>query len=589
MTDRSLYCFSPHPTDEFKCVLGVTQLLINHLNFIQMKNSITTKHEVTKKYFKGFKTFQFTLALFIAVLGVLRQHTLQAQNPMVFVNPSHSGGYLAWRDGGDSIKYWRIEVKERIALTDSTFGTKVIWRHEEWRQNYIQIPEQYQQKDISNRYGIDLIGYDVAHNIIATDEVIPLVPDLDWTIWVEYCRVTCNGPNYAWKVQQLIPINAGGHKYKLMPTYVNGNPIWEYMTLADWGHLTANFLPHLASYYGITPWDISNPEFSTDKFKTITNNPSVTYNNSSGIGISSAYHQEIKKVRKNLGPWMQVSNSDSYTSHLSGDPHGASSLCVNDNLQYAVALMNTYADFDPELVCEQQNYSGPTAGGSTGSWQDCDHLVDNLQNFNDLTGEELADSITVWINNWYECMYLTIGTEEGTDTTGVGGGAWGQIVEFSLSIIKGDGIKEVINKKSNEIINENGNFMPFSANLEPGLYYMYTAFAATSAVIPETYFELKNPIQINFNLSHFFNFTVFPVPHIEDQFSINMQATSDLNTRYELYDFQGNLVHRAHYQLKQGHNENHLIQPANPIPSGLLINRFTFDDGSVKTLTTLRQ
>jgi len=76
-----------------------------------MKNSITTKKEVLKKYFTGFKTFQFTLALFIAGLGFLGQHALQAQNSMVFIHPSQSDGYLVWQNGGDSVRYWKVEIK----------------------------------------------------------------------------------------------------------------------------------------------------------------------------------------------------------------------------------------------------------------------------------------------------------------------------------------------------------------------------------------------------------------------------------------------------------------------------------------------
>ena len=72
-------------------------------------------------------------------------------------------------------------------------------------------------------------------------------------------------------------------------------------------------------------------------------------------------------------------------------------------------------------------------------------------------------------------------------------------------------------------------------------------------------------------------------------FDVNMQATVGMSVSYELFDFQGNRIHRANYSLREGHDADHKVVPSNPIPEGMLVHRFSFVDGSEKTITTIRQ
>jgi hypothetical protein len=62
-----------------------------------------------------------------------------------------------------------------------------------------------------------------------------------------------------------------------------------------------------------------------------------------------------------------------------------------------------------------------------------------------------------------------------------------------------------------------------------------------------------------------------------------------LDFTYELFDFKGNLLHSTKYAVKQGHDEAHLVRSEKPIPRGLVLNRFSFSDGSSFSVTTTKE
>ncbi len=46
------------------------------------------------------------------------------------------------------------------------------------------------------------------------------------------------------------------------------------------------------------------------------------------------------------------------------------------------------------------------------------------------------------------------------------------------------------------------------------------------------------------------------------------------------------IIYNNRYTLRQGHDENHIINITNQILDGVLINKFTVQDGSFKSITT---
>jgi hypothetical protein len=57
----------------------------------------------------------------------------------------------------------------------------------------------------------------------------------------------------------------------------------------------------------------------------------------------------------------------------------------------------------------------------------------------------------------------------------------------------------------------------------------------------------------------------------------------------ELFDSQGNVQLVKNFFVPKDHSGNHSINTLNPLPNGFLYHKFTFEDGSYKTYTTLNQ
>ena len=59
------------------------------------------------------------------------------------MTPEQANGFVIWTDSDSTVKYWEVVVFERTPLTDSTYNEVRVWRHEEWRKNYVFIPKEY--------------------------------------------------------------------------------------------------------------------------------------------------------------------------------------------------------------------------------------------------------------------------------------------------------------------------------------------------------------------------------------------------------------------------------------------------------------
>lgn len=293
----------------------------------------------------------------------------------------------------------------------------------------------------------------------------------------------------------------------------------------------------------------------------------------------------IKAVRKAAGPWNDAIASQCITSEFNTYPTGPGSLCLNTNVVYAMMLMNSNSDVTPDLDCASMSYTSPD-GGSFSDWSaNCDHLYDDTNTYGDTL------EVAAFIQDWLECVGDDDEFDGGNSTGGNDGvlPVWHDIAELNFSIVNSHGVESVFKISSNDLFDAQGVFRPFSVRLDRGLYYVHAIFKSNTAVIPDVVFELEEPTMFGITYADLFSCTIFPVPHVEDKFDVNMQATVGMSVSYELFDFQGNRIHRANYSLREGHDADHKVVPSNPIPEGMLVHRFSFVDGSEKTITTIRQ
>lgn len=544
-----------------------------------MKN-LKTPTVKTKLSFRSFKSNISNFVAFSATLMFIFVNCANAQNSMINLHPNNTAGYVSWIDGGDSIRYWRVDVLERVAGPNNTFTEQKVWQHEEWRNNYVYIPQEFRPLNVMNRYAIKLIGFGSSTNILVEEDIVPFIGDEPMITFVEACWLMCNGTNYAWKVQQLIPDNGGGYKCQLMEASFIGEsgwhiPFYEYMTIESYDILISNSTTFQQIYgFTLNPTTL-NSTYWVNLIPNTLNGP--TYIDKNGNILSPVLHPWIRVVKKGLGQWNALSYNETFTNMLA-DPQD---FCVNATTwQYASAIMNSYTTptLDPALTCHPQPYPNISATSWGGDMSECFDVFDP---------EECCETGSV-IQNWLECVgdITPPGDGGGTYNEGL---PWANINQFTLSKLDINSFQLIMQKSQSDLFDANGNFVPFSIELPAGLYQITAAISQSSNVIPTSFFELKEPIEWDLSLSTMFDHTIFPVPHVDDQFNINMQAFVNLKVGYELYDFRGNLIYSNTYNLEQGHNENHTIIPDKPIPTGILINRFIFEDGSELTETTLRQ
>lgn len=524
----------------------------------------------------------------------------------VFLTPEQANGFVAWIDSDTSgIEYWEAVVYERVPNADSTiYNEERVWRHEEWRNNFIYIPEEYRPEGVVNKYGIFLYGKDASHQIIVEEEILPfLCTGCDTPELYATCFQICNSGSYAWKVTQFV--NPGNSKswYQLTgashydPNYVDEYtleeggyvPYYQYMTNLEYAgppFLESPFINGVQEariVYDIPAnvWDIIDLE---DYYSyEVENSPEIDYYTISGTYIQNDI-ETFMGVRKAMGHWNDVEYMDSWVPQddwTSGFAYGTwGGLCLNNSIEYAMDIMNmTISNVYPTLTCEvQANMSDPGSGWS-GDLSECtDELLEDFDDYPDIGSP---------IQNWLHCI-------EGLDPNGGSGGSsgggnvWDAVQHIRLTSFEDDIFQEELYKSHEDLFDENDELIPFSQTIDPGFYRIEIAHSGLGTFMPEVYFEVKERKVFEVSKADMFDFTVFPVPHQNDYFEINMVSFANLAVVYKLFDSQGNVIHRSNYNLKNNHDADHQITPANPLPTGLLIHRFEFDDGSYKTATSFK-
>ncbi|MBI4646079.1 MAG: hypothetical protein HY738_05635 [Bacteroidia bacterium] len=100
-------------------------------------------------------------------------------------------------------------------------------------------------------------------------------------------------------------------------------------------------------------------------------------------------------------------------------------------------------------------------------------------------------------------------------------------------------------------------------------------------------FETAAVVQNKNELANMLDINVFPNPLIDKKFNINFKAKATLKVEYRLKGFYGNELHRQTFVIHKDQDITHVIN-RNNIPTGLLYHQFLFEDGSQKSLQTIK-
>jgi len=165
------------------------------------------------------------------------------------------------------------------------------------------------------------------------------------------------------------------------------------------------------------------------------------------------------------------------------------------------------------------------------------------------------------------------------------GNWWDDIFGITLTKISGNQ-NRVFDIEISDLIDENGEIIDPLVSLDEGLYSIGIQFTNGSfiSLITETEPLEEPPVPV---LADHLTTTIFPVPITENEFSIALSATKNLNVIYKLYDFNMNLLYETEIQIADGESSTINICPEN-IPDGLLINQFIFEDNSQSSVLTTK-
>ena len=516
-----------------------------------------------------------TALIFSMLLFAQEDSRFYENADLIKLLPREGNGYLAWHDNNPDVKYWVVEVDEQRFENWEFTGEKTVWRKEIWKSNYVYIPDGYWSNETKDyRYYTNLIGFgtddiEVIRTRFGTDgkDANPFTkaeccPPRNIVLG---CSWVCEGPDWAYRIQQW--------KENGMAVYVlegagfptdagNWVNFFEYMSTDQHTALKGDNDPFWRNWYSISfmDWGPHSSNYPNSPFHKIPNDGS--YKDKENAIIEGP---DVIRVSKGKGWWK--------SPFISTDFIIENNECTQQ-IDGAVIFMNENSNIE-ELVDDGDLPFMLFCGGgaATGNienedcemaWMGVDYDGDG-----DVDGFDLLDFI---LNDMCE------GGSPDSDP-------WDNISFMLAESISNPG-NPATELKGEDMFDENGVFTPPLIIIEEGLNRM--SVILEGGINRKIVFESKETVQSSFALSNFLDVTIYPVPIVGDEFKINIQSGATLGFTYEMFDFQGELLHSTKYSVKQGHNEDHKVISQKPIPRGLILNRFTFKDGSVLSITTTK-
>ncbi|MCK4663706.1 MAG: hypothetical protein KAT68_12620 [Bacteroidales bacterium] len=499
------------------------------------------------------------LVMFLFVISA----SINAQ--VIKYNPLLTQGYLVFYED-ENVSSWEIEISQKIFNDGKFEDNGVVDKIKLLGSNYIKLPREYYAPD-EDFYSVTVkgIGND-GKAIVSVGSVLmpPICEDCGSSGGNSLdCSWKCNGETYAWSINKY-SLSDGGNAYLSLGSNVASvdpggylvTPYFQYMDQTEYDYLKADH-SFLLEHYLISSTDIDH--FDNLHFTRMTGVlASDEIKNKDGYILTGI----VYGVAKEKGHWNGNLIKTGYLAITDG-------ICINSKL-WAINTMNNYSDdFDqyglPPLVC---NIAGDGGGPSP--------IIPDViaAELRWTQGEDGQDDVYDFIDYVNTVLY---GDDENSDSF------WPDDVR-DISICQINTVGESYKFTESDLFSAEGEFIGPSFQLDAGLYNITFRFNNNSFF--NIIADIKEPIINNCELSNFLEPTIFPVPIDGDNFSIKLKATASLIFTYELFDSNGNRIFDEKLSIKKDYDEIFQIQPAGGIPSGILINRFEFKDGSYISITT---
>lgn len=486
---------------------------------------------------------------------------------VISVEPKNAQGFLILKGNLPSVDFWRLSIYERTYNVNGTYSDRALEQINIVGKNYYKIPSMYMTETAQVKYMYNIEGWKRSpRTIVASDVEVQMIGSLP--SWLIGDRYSCNGPTYAWAIQQNIhPSGGGSWKYFLetagqtLPDNIHV-PHYEYM-YKTFFETQILYSPSMLAYYDLSwPTGYLDP-FNYTQFgapKAFKVDGSVgTYHDRTGTPLYS-YVDAIIAVQKTTGPWKDY--------YLYTDTAVISNWS-NYAMEGIILRFNNYSNIDdypevPLLVCASNNTSV--------NGVDSNNTYDNQcsEAFSDL-GSAPLDSI---FGNYTDCL------NDYYDYTS----SLHQLVFSNWNT--GESVHDTT-LTANDLVGPNGDPNNIRHSMATGLYSL--TYTNTDGQFAVAFFELKTPFTFSIPMSSYLDVNIFPVPITQNQFNVSLEASAKLKVLYEIYDMQGTRHHKEYFDLAKGSEGTFTIRTDQPLPTGILINRFTLPDGSVKVIQTTKQ
>jgi hypothetical protein len=504
----------------------------------------------------------------IPTSGGEARYKLANESDAILKMPFEANGYLIM----DHVKYpavesWNIQFQKNINSTASSSEFETVYELNLLNTYYSKVSADDHEKGSF----VTVTGYDENGAVIIKNGPIlyPVGTD-DWNTTA--CNWGCIGKDYVYGLWNVLrkdgPSGTISMGYLKPPKNSKYDYYYEWVDAGDWVNWSDRKTNY--EYYNVQNWSLQSHLFSGVMIQ-LTN---VKFEDGLNDASGGRCQGTVYGVRKSFGPWQRY--KDGMYSTTSANAEGDCNL----PFVYAANRVNLNRPKDaPPVSCDGYTIS-PTGVVSGGGG---------------LTGEVIEPVLAcIWVTiekedlngNIYtivKCIFPKDGDGEPGDGEPVDGDFEVERLVFtSFDPSNPVGYLEVYADsavQNGEVITLDPNFQ-----LENGIYSVGVQFK--NKAYKQIYFDVNKSTNTNNNLADALTVSFNPVPVI-DNFNLSMTPTTNLSFKYELFSNQGELILTRNYQINQ--NTQDLINVPNDTAKGILINRFTFQDGSVKTVHTYKQ
>lgn len=311
----------------------------------------------------------------------------------------------------------------------------------------------------------------------------------------------------------------------------------------------------------------------------------------------------VKGIRQGLGQWFEHQLSFGMYQVLG---YGTDYCESTPDLIFMRQFLTQQLNIDPALTCPPNLGSGPSGGGGIGGtpvppggfdlikywrWEFVKKPLGGYggggEGGSESQGTPLDQEI-VFFNedNWQK----RISDLFAHDAPGTEEERFAYILSQSelFSLERFDSVQTVIlNGNFNTFFNSDGTPSFPVLSLTEGLYRLNVKMKGHKLFF--LVFEVRDAFDMQVELKDYFEALLFPNPHSDNNVKANITATAALKVNYTLFNNMGNVLYERNFNLPKDHSGEHSLKFDGYLPDGFLYHKFTFEDGSHKTYTTIKQ